>query len=583
MKSKTKVIIGIVAVVLVTIIVFFGTLGMKNTDNGGSQSSTPPTNEELIRERIETFLQAYNTGDFDGVLECLDAKTRNVFEAWLNILGGIAGSYTGIDVDLSDLFTLGISTSKGDFMGLEINSISISDNKNAVANTTMTMSGQTMTIYFKMIYENGGWYINDMTDKNIGDQGQGNGEGTKLYWCEDYVDGVGIAYYYEDNILHKCVLDANGDVIYKTGSGDDLIPIGNGAIIALTYNKKTQRCDIPSYVVDSSGTVSELSGIEEGTKFVVGGNGWAVLYRAEEGADGMQYMYGVVSSSGEWLQPFVNLGKAPLNDAFVTKHSHLGDGVFAIVTSAWYDESIDCIVFNANNCNKYLLKGVKNKSLGYYNGTVFAISNSGASRIFCPYDPSDVDDRGVSAPECYFLNVNNSTYQEYSAEDRRIGGFSGGYVWYKIDGDKDNVYVENVFTYESFTFGEYAADRTRFIEFKNGFGVALIYGESDNAYVTLVDKNGNQMFEPFEIYYDGFSGSYNLTYSGEIFVFESVARKWCIADKNGNVIETDYGYIGYFSNGRASACIGESQYDSDAIWIYIDQSGAPVMETVPKS
>ena len=133
-----------------------------------TDNTVTPTNEELIEERIKTFLTAYNTGDMDAVLKCLDAKTRNAFQAMLNLLGGIAGSYAGFDIDLSDLFSLGVNTTSGDFMGLEITSIDIINETTAVATTNMELSGTSMTIYFDMVYENDGWYISDMTDQKTG-------------------------------------------------------------------------------------------------------------------------------------------------------------------------------------------------------------------------------------------------------------------------------------------------------------------------------------------------------------------------------------------------------------------------------
>ena len=583
MDSKTKKIIIIVAAVLAVIVVFFGLIGTINTTDNEKETQPPIlSDEDQIKARIETFLTAYNTGDMDTVLECLDAKTRNAFEAWLNILGAVAGKYTGIDIDLSDLFSLGVNTTKGDFMGLTINSINITDTKNAVVTTTMTLSGQTMTIYFKMLRENGGWYINDMTDKNIDNSKPSTGEGYSMYWGLDYVDGVAIAYYYENNILCKCILNPNGEVIYRTKDGSDLIAIGGSSVIVLGYNEKTTRCDIPKYIVNSNGEVVEVDGVAKEMKFIVGGDGMALLYEYKEDAHGVQHLYGVLNSSGEFSQPIMDLGKSPLIDTWNVEHSYLGDGVFAIVTNSNYDESANFIIFNSNNCNKYYISYVKSNLLAYHNGFVFSHVADWTSWIICPYDPSNKDDRGVLAPTCYLLDVNNSTYQEYDSENKKIGGFSNGYVWYRVSGEKNNIYVENVFTNESFTFDEYEADKTRFVKFTADYGVALIKGTGDRSYVTLVDKSGNQKFEPFEIYHDGFSGKYTLTYSEEIFTFENLDRKWCIADKNGNIIQTDYAYIGEFSNGRASACIGESQYDSDAVWVYIDKTGEPVMDTIPK-
>ncbi len=130
-----------------------------------NEEKTPPTNQELITEKIETFLTAYNTGDMEGVLQCLDAKTRNALQAMLNIIESIAGSYIGFEINLSDLFSLGVNTTQGDFMGLEITEINIIDSKNANVITIMNLTGvETQIIYFEMVYEKNGWYIHDMTD-----------------------------------------------------------------------------------------------------------------------------------------------------------------------------------------------------------------------------------------------------------------------------------------------------------------------------------------------------------------------------------------------------------------------------------
>ncbi len=134
------------------------------------RKDSPATNEELITARIETFLTAYNAGDMDAVLECLDAKNRNALKAMLNILGGLAGSVAGFGIDLSDLFSLGISTTSGDFMKLEITDITVIDSANATATTKMFLTGSgTQSICFEMVYENSDWYIHDMTDRKPAD------------------------------------------------------------------------------------------------------------------------------------------------------------------------------------------------------------------------------------------------------------------------------------------------------------------------------------------------------------------------------------------------------------------------------
>ena len=132
--------------------------------NGDDDDQETLTDEEMIEKRIEQFVTYYNDGDMEKVLTCLEAKTANAFKALMNILGGLAGKWTGISLDLKDLFALGVSTTSGDFMNLEIHEIVV-DGEAAVATTTMQMPTGTMTIYFSLVYEREGWYIKDMTDK----------------------------------------------------------------------------------------------------------------------------------------------------------------------------------------------------------------------------------------------------------------------------------------------------------------------------------------------------------------------------------------------------------------------------------
>ena len=108
-KTLCKKLIMIVVPAILTIIMSLSLLSACSKTpptNNNSDETNAVTDEELIRERVETFISAYNEGDMDTVLECLDAKSRNAMEAMLKLLGGIAGSYTGFEIDLKDLFSL---------------------------------------------------------------------------------------------------------------------------------------------------------------------------------------------------------------------------------------------------------------------------------------------------------------------------------------------------------------------------------------------------------------------------------------------------------------------------------------------
>ncbi|MBQ8685277.1 MAG: hypothetical protein IJ514_03795 [Clostridia bacterium] len=126
------------------------------------------TDEELIRERIDTFTTAFNDGDFEGVLDCFDAKTRNTLRASFNVMGGLFGGLTGFSFDLSDLFTLGVAMTDGEVLAIEISEVSVSGAQ-AVAKGQMGYAdiGQSSVeaVYVILVKEEDGWFIQDMTDE----------------------------------------------------------------------------------------------------------------------------------------------------------------------------------------------------------------------------------------------------------------------------------------------------------------------------------------------------------------------------------------------------------------------------------
>ena len=150
------------------------------------------SDEELIAERVGAFLNAYNNGDMDGVLACMDDKTRNMMKASMNVAGGIFGGLTGFNFNTSDLFALGMGIWDDGALFLNITDINILDKENAVVTTEVDLEktmeavenqfGQwidvssiemlneyTIEIYFTMVYENDGWYISDMSDGTVKD------------------------------------------------------------------------------------------------------------------------------------------------------------------------------------------------------------------------------------------------------------------------------------------------------------------------------------------------------------------------------------------------------------------------------
>lgn len=540
----------------------------------GLAACTPTTtDEELIEERIEAFLTAYNSGDMEATLECLDAKSRNSFQALLNLLGGLAGSLTGFNIDLSDLFSLGINTASGDFMGLEITDIHIQDSKNATVTTTMTLTGAGIhTIYFIMVYENDGWYIHDMTDKKptnlIIDSTQTDANTVIPTQRESFVDGVANIYYSIDNVNHYGIINTIGEIIYTTNKRVSLINIGGGSTIVEEYDSSKQKYS-PAYMVNSAGIPTAT--FEENTQLIAYGDGLALMYQRKDSITSIQHLYGIVDSSGTWIQPMIDLGISNSD-----KHYYAGDGIFALAYWTGYYHS-DYLFWNSQKGNMFYVSGLKVPPK-FKDGVAF-VHNTNGSKITTASNVADPS-KWVETPY-YFLLYKDGTFKAYDMNGKKFNGCSNGFIYYSVD--EKTMYIVDITspTFNIFTYNQYPPAQIESIDFVGDYGLVTIRGVNGHIYFTLIDKQGHQRFEPIEaISYESMLGKHSPVYSDETIIFENPDKKYCIADQNGQIIATEYGYIGAFSNDVAIACIGNSQYDSDALWIFINKSNEQVMQAV---
>lgn len=122
-------------------------------------------NDEVkIQERLDAVLFAFNSGDMEGVLDCYDAKTRNVNKAVLGIGDGLL-EMGGIDIGLSSLFALTVGLqSNGELVCIEDVQITIStDGMRADVAAILCYEGTGSTfdtpLQITMVKENGDWYI----------------------------------------------------------------------------------------------------------------------------------------------------------------------------------------------------------------------------------------------------------------------------------------------------------------------------------------------------------------------------------------------------------------------------------------
>lgn len=502
----------------------------------------PKTNEELIKERIETFLTAYNTGDMDTVLACLETKTRNTFQATLNLLGGLAGGLTGVDVDMSDLFSLGIATSDGDFMELEITDINITDETNATVTTQMDLAGTgTQTIYFVMVYENDGWYIQDMTDRSpngsTNNSNNQNGNGIHDYQidtCEKFTDGRAWVKYYDKNenqyshAYYYGFIDMEGNILYSISAAKvEVLNIGKGSGIV--------HLEDGLVLIDKNGDVKlELEGAARAKVY---GGGYAWIYQNKSTITSLEHLYGIVDQNGTWIEPLQNQQEEGLYDNI----EYIGDGF--VGTKKW-KKGLVYPIWNADKSIQITLDGIySDRNISFNNGMAFVsqsiykpdaiqitvTTNEGKSdQSTQTYSMSDhcilfADGRVVNAGSYYF-----STYYN----GKIITNENGGQYYEIVDYTKTSpVTVE---------FTKYPISQIKGFVFNGDYGLVQIQGLDGNAYVTMIDVQGNEMISPIK----GKSLD-NVSLAPGGYVYYKKDDAYHIIDKNNVDTEMDIRYASF--------------------------------------
>lgn len=126
------------------------------------------TDEELINRRIEAFFEAYNAGDMEGGVKCLDSKTKNTYESAMNMTNALIGK-TGFSIKLSDIFGVAVGViSEGDLLKASEMNITLTSDETANVNTVLSYSDKTgmgnfaEKVLISMKKEKSDWFIEDI-------------------------------------------------------------------------------------------------------------------------------------------------------------------------------------------------------------------------------------------------------------------------------------------------------------------------------------------------------------------------------------------------------------------------------------
>ena len=509
-----------------------------------------PTDEELIEARIIVFCDSYNDGDWEGVLECLDAKSRNTIEGTLNLVGGILGG-----ISMSDLFGMSVGfISEGDLLEVEVSEVKLVSDTSAIATVKMKYedkySSTSEILYFVMLYEDGGLYIQNMTS-NASEIPESPIKTSKGEVIPDeigeFYDGRALVSYKKSGDKYWGVIDAEGN-IYYSAEGEIALHssghMGNGAVYAcITENSETVYV-----IINSDGECTVTSKDGDFDEIISGCDGYALAYKYNSSITEIEYLYGIIDGDGNW------------------ETSLRGAGEYLSFSKLLFNTDDSTFWTSDTNNNYYLYDFARQKEICRISGASYYGSYDGAAYFKSGY--IYIDGSGNNMRDLCYRVYGSGIYKETVSYDYITDGMA-------IYVEDDSVMLLDIQTGKTGKYADYPASRVDNIEFLGDLAIVRLSGVDGKKYFTLIDKNGNQKFEPIE--YEAYA-----YFCGETVLYFSEYDAWgdddkcCVADSSGEAIaeNLEYSYVSTgFSNGFAKVSRGND-------YIYINKNGEQVFKSL---
>ncbi|RJW36422.1 hypothetical protein DXC97_20400 [Lachnospiraceae bacterium TF09-5] len=302
------------------------------------------------------------------------------------------------------------------------------------------------------------------------------------------------------------LIDENGKVIFV--ENESLIYASECQDGMIYIRKMTEEGIVESIVIDSDGNELFCSKDINNSNVLGYGDGVFVVGKRVAGFDINETQIGLVDVDGKWIKEMstdiFNIDSNCVIDNVENGKEntlqYLGDGIFEAHNK---DNLFQYVFYNSVDDVSFALNGYWGIDGGYYNGKILV------------YNTRDYGFKGVHSLDKY----GNLTMISEGVENNKIGIYSDG-LWYysggffNINGDK----VIDINQYKD----RIESVRYPYPKFKDGYAVLVLKGDDNNAYYTVLDMNGEIMFEPriLELAYykegSGVIGSDDCTSPGEM-------------------------------------------------------------------
>lgn len=401
----------------------------------------------------------------------------------------------------------------------------------------------------------------------------------------DFSNGLAWVIYSKDNTEYCGLIDENGKILYSEIYSNQIPYKPSGS---LTYIE-----DGSSYkLINSLGKVVVSSDTGEINKILAVGDGKALVYKYNGNIDTNEYLYGVIDSDGNWVQPLKKLSVNLSKESF----KYAGEGMFMAYTGSSY-RAKKIFIYNSNDSSNMFFDNINSKtsyfsnlnsdqyydyetgpSLIFNKGLTFigAGMTTGFSNSFITsfwHNATDFStqkaDRQITGD---FVLKNNGEYEE---TDQYLFG-SYGKIFRENNG---KIEITDCSSDKTVTITDYSAEQIISIVFSENYGFVWIRGADNKFYFTLINEFGKKQFEPIKL--SGISTNesntiYGVSYASGKIVVRNDDKTFSIYDENGNTLANNLQYrdIGEFNNDIAVAT------DSEKNTFYINSEGEKILTTL---
>ncbi len=539
MVNKRVVSLLLAAVMGVSVVGFVACNG--NGGLGGGMENVVKTDEEQIEETIAKFSTEYNDGSFEGVLSCMTAKTANTMRAMFNLLGGLAGGKLGVDISLSDMFSLGVGVKEGDFIGITVTRVVFIDESNAIAVAKMNLTGgNPQTVYFEMRKESGGWRIHDITDKNkLPAEGLGEG-GISVSEVTD----TSITFS-KDGQSYQGFVNAQGQIFYYNSSQltSYYTAVGEGAC----YIEERKTATWRDYQLFNAQGVKTATFTSEDFDEVIGyGEGLLLVYKDESTVSSEAHCYGVVDvATGAWQKALTPSKKLPFDTGGSSWRDwrYCGEGLW--VYYDYYAFTEHYIFYNMDTRDTFEVEDCSLANFSFINGKLYG---SGFGWLYSPYGNYE---NSVELPAYFTLQADGTV-----TEIEELSGSFCGETF--VDTSGEYITLKNLKTNTTATYTNFPKEKLSGYLFYENYILLIIDGADGKKYTTIINDQAVEQFAPKQVNLslNIWSGTYlDLYFSEGRIVYRANENSFAVIDLQGNTVvaENVYSKIRGYSNGYAYA------------------------------